>query len=271
MTYEEREQTKLRRQHGKNAISLAMQGQWREAVAANKGIIENFPDDVDAYNRLGKAYTELGEYSQAKEAYGRVIEIDPYNPIARKNLERLSYLIESHSHPEGSYHKVEPQHFIGETGKSSVVNLYHLAPKEIRARMVAGNAVQLKISGKSLIAENTAGQYLGQVEPKHGQRLAKLMNGGNKYSAAIVSSKEDRMTIILRETYQDPGQDGQPSFPPSSLESARLYVSDRILRRELEQEETVEEPGFTIVGENGTEALLEDSIDTKEDENGEEE
>jgi Flp pilus assembly protein TadD len=29
---------------------------------------------------------ELGEHSQAKEAYQKAIELDPYNTIARKNL-----------------------------------------------------------------------------------------------------------------------------------------------------------------------------------------
>ena len=56
MSYQEEERTRLKRQSSKQAIALALQGQWREAVAANKGILENFPKDVDAYNRLGRAY-----------------------------------------------------------------------------------------------------------------------------------------------------------------------------------------------------------------------
>ena len=56
-----------------------MQGWWREAVVAHESIIESFPSDVDAYNRLGRAYMELGEYPKAEEAYRRAAEIDPYN------------------------------------------------------------------------------------------------------------------------------------------------------------------------------------------------
>ena len=69
MAYQEEEQVRLRRQRSKQAITLAMQGRWREAVAANQEIIASFPTDFDAYNRLGRAYIELGEYSLAKEAY----------------------------------------------------------------------------------------------------------------------------------------------------------------------------------------------------------
>ena len=128
MAYQEEEQIRLRRQSSKQAIALAMQGRWREAVAANKSLIESFPNDVDAYNRLGRAYMELGEYSLAKEAYERAIELDPYNTIAKKNLHRLSHLGEATAGSEGGSDKVEPQQFIEEIGKAGVVNLYHLAP-----------------------------------------------------------------------------------------------------------------------------------------------
>ena len=241
MVYQEEEQARLRRQRSKHAIALAMQGRWREAVAANKDIIASFPNDFDAYNRLGRAYIELGEYSQAKEAYGRAVEIDSYNIIAQKNLRRLSYLGEAVVRSEADSDRAEPQHFIEETGKAGVVGLYHLAPREILARMVASDRVYLKIDGSGLTVENGRGEYLGQVEPKHGQRLIKLMEGGNRYTAAIVSSTEDRVTIIIREVYQDPSQAGRLSFPSKGAESLHPYLSDKMLRRELEYMEAFPE------------------------------
>jgi tetratricopeptide (TPR) repeat protein len=234
MAYQEEEQVRLRRQRSKQAITLAMQGRWREAVAANQEIIASFPSDVDAYNRLGRAYIELGEYSLAKEAYERAIELDPYNIIAQKNLHRLSYLGEAAAGPEADSDRVEPQHFIEETGKAGVVSLYQLAAKEVLAKMVAGDRVYLRIDGPGLTVENGRGEYLGQIEPKHSQRLIKLMVGGNRYSAAIVSSTEDKVTVIIREVYQDPSQAGQLSFPPKGVEGLRPYLSDKMLRRELE-------------------------------------
>ena len=259
MAYQEEEQVRLRRQSSKQAIALAMQGRWREAVAVNKNLIESFPTDVDAYNRLGRAYMELGEYSQAREAYKRAVELDPYNTIAKKNLRRLSHLGETLISSEADSHKVEPQHFIEETGKAGVVDLYHLAPPEILARMVAGDMVYLRIDGSSLIVENGHGGYLGQVVPKHGRRLIKLMEGGNKYTAAILSSTEDKTSVIIREVYQDPSQVGRPSFPPKGVEGLRPYISDRIIRRALEYEEALPgEPGYTIIGGGEGELLPEE-------------
>ncbi len=178
MSYQEEKHVRLRRQGSKHAIALAMQGRWREAVSVNKSLIESFPHDVDAYNRLGKAYMELGEYSQAREAYSRAVELDHYSAIAKRNLRRLSHLGVAVASSEVGSDKVEPQHFIEEIGKAGMVELYHLAPPEILVRTVAGDRAYLNIDGSSLVVENSRGEYLGQVEPRYGQRLIKLMGGG---------------------------------------------------------------------------------------------
>ncbi len=268
MSYQEEGQGRLRRLRTKQAVVLAIQSRWKEALAINKGIIESFPEDIEAYNRLGRAYMELGEYSLAREAYGRALELAPYNAIAQKNLRRLTLLGERPVSSAGDTHTAKPQYFIEEIGKSGVVSLYRLAPGEILARVVAGDGVNLAIRGTLLIVENSTGQYLGEVEPKHGQRLIRLMKGGNKYSAAIVNLTEDRVTAIIREVYQHPSQAGRFSFPPRGLEDPQPYAGDRILRRELEHEEAlVGEPGYTIIGGGEETALLpEESLDTDEQE-----
>ena len=69
----------LRQRRSKQAVELAMQGRWREAAAVNQSLVESFPSDVSAYNRLGRAYMEIGDFSHAWEAYSRAVELDPYN------------------------------------------------------------------------------------------------------------------------------------------------------------------------------------------------
>jgi len=92
------------------------------------------------------------------------------------------------------------------------------------------------------------------------------MEGGNKYSAAVVSSGEGSMTVIIREVYQDPSQAGRLSFPPRGLEEVRPYISDRVLKMEAEQEEeAVGESGYTIIGGEEIEVLPEESTDVDED------
>ncbi len=237
MSYHEEPQGRLRRLHSKQAIALAMQGRWQEAIAANKRITESFPHDVDAYNRLGRACIELGEYSLAREAYTQALALDPANTIAEKNLRRLSQLGKTAVPVRGESRHAEPRHFIEEIGKAGVVNLRHLASPAAVVKMVAGNAVYLRVDDTNLVVEDGQGEYLGQVESKHAQRLIRLMRGENQYRAAVVSSAEDRLTIIIREVYQHSSQVGQLSFPPRGLEKLQPYVSGRMLREELEEEE----------------------------------
>ncbi len=262
MSYQEEGQARLRRLCSKQAIALAMEGRWQEAVAANQSLIESFPDDVDAYNRLGRAYMELRKYSQSREAYGRALDLDPYNTIAEKNLRRLSHLGEAVAGSDGDPEKVEPRHFIEETGKAGVVTLFHLAPLKILAKIAAGDRVYLKIGGSNLVVENGHGEYLGRVGPKRGQRLVKLMEGGNEYTANIVSSAEGMVTVIIREVYQHPSQVAQLSFPTRVSEGRRSYAGDRMVKRDPEYDEDLaEESGYTIVGEEGE--VLFDEFRTK--------
>ena len=269
MVHEKDEAARLIRQRSRQAITLAMEGRWQEAVTTNKAIIENYPNDVDAYNRLGRAYMELGEYSLARETYSRAKELDPYNAIAEKNLRRLSHLKGKSAVPGEGFHQVEPQVFIEETGKAGVVKLIRLAPKEVLARVDAGDKVSLKIDGSDIIVESSRHEYLGLVEPRHSQRLIKLMQGGNQYSATVISSSEDNLAVIIREVYQHPSQAGQLSFPSRGFEGLKPYVSDRLLRRQLDYEgEVVEEPGYTIPDEEELELV---PLETTEEEVEEEE
>jgi Flp pilus assembly protein TadD len=71
------------------AVELALLGRWDEAVQVNSRILEMFPDDISAQNRLGKAYSELGRLKEAVAAYEESLKRQPSNPIARKNLTEL--------------------------------------------------------------------------------------------------------------------------------------------------------------------------------------
>jgi tetratricopeptide (TPR) repeat protein len=237
----EEDKARLRRKASQEAISLAMQSRWQEAVTVNQSILELFPTDIDAYNRLGRAFMELGEFAKAKEAYSRGLELDPNNAIAQKNLQRLSLLPASKVKVKEERREVAPDLFIGEMGKAGVVNLQNLAPGEVLARMAAGNQVDLKVRGQQLIIENEQGEYLGLVEPPHGFRLARLIEGGNKYTAAIVNIDNNTARVIIREVFQHPNQIGRPSFPVKAVEGFQPHVKDTLLRHEAVEEEALEE------------------------------
>ena len=266
MSYDAEEQTRQIYLSSKQAIALAMDGRWREAVAANKGIIEHYPNDIDAFNRLGRAHMELGEYTLAHQAYSRSKEIDPYNSIADKNLHRLANLEGSGAVSPGSSQRVEPRVFIEEIGKAGIVSLQQLADKKVLAEADAGDKVNLKIEDAGLVIEDSRRRRLGQIESKHSQRLVRLMQGGNVYTATVISSSDNMLAVIIREVYQHPSQEGQLSFPSKGLGSFRSYISDKILRQQIEFDETTVKPAYIDTGEDDTEILSDDSIDEGDEE-----
>jgi hypothetical protein len=261
MPNKDEKQIRYREQRSKDAIEMAMQARWQEAVEINKEIVAAFPEDVDSYNRLGRAYMELGQYKLSREAYKKTVALDPYNAIANRNIRRLNDLKDT-GKTEIETDKVEPQKFIEEIGKAGVVTLEELAQKEKRAGTVAGDKAVLKIEGSYLAVENSRGEYLGRVEPKHAPRLIRLMLGGNKYSAVVIKSSADGMTVMVRETFQDLSQVGKLSFPPKGMEEFRAYGSDKLTKIEGEEED---ESGYTIVGGDEVEVLAEEPADTDDD------
>lgn len=260
----------IKRQREREAINLAIDSRWAEAVTANKEILLSFPDDTDALNRLGRALMELGEYEQAREVYNKTLTIEVDNTIARKNIDKLTQLIGAGKKREqAATHRVVPQLFIEETGKTGVVALKKLAPREVLAKFSSGEQATLSAKRTHLLVSGASGEYLGEVATEHAQRLIKLIEGGNKYEAAI-ASMDGGLKIIIKEVYQHPSQRGRLSFPVKSGEGLRAYVKDSLLRYELEEEdeflsEEGEYPGEEGAPEKETEMLGEGVTIIEED------
>jgi hypothetical protein len=234
MVYQAEDRAKTRKQRAEAAIQLALQGRWEEAAELNKSILEAFPTDVDAYNRLGKAMTELGRYGEAREAYQKSLEIDPLNSISRKNLSRLATLGEGAAPRKGAQ-KISPQMFIEEMGKTGVTILLR-SDMGIAARMTAGDLVNLTVKKGSLSVLSLQDEFIGEVEPRLAQRLIKLIEGGNQYVAAIAGMRDSEVRVFIRETFQHPSQLGKLSFPPTVTETFRPYVKERLVRKDAGDE-----------------------------------
>jgi len=260
MTHYQAGEARIRRQRTQEAISLAMQGRWDEAIDANRSIIEIFPNDLNAYNRLGKALTEMGQYAAARDAYSQALKIDSKNSIAMRNLQRLTLLKGTRQSSGEGHARVIPQIFIEETGKTGVAILEQLAPWEVLAKLAPGDSVELVVKGKGLLANNQQGEYIGQIEPKIGMRLAKLIEGGNRYSGTIASAADGEVKVIISEVFQHPTQSGRLSFPAKGDDGFRAYVKGSILKYELGEEGGVIDDSGEVVEMEEEEEVLPDGM-----------
>src|SRR5664279_4407503 len=72
------------------AIQTALVGDWEKAITLNKLILEEDPDEIDTLNRLAFAFLSQGNNKNAKTLYQKVLSLDMKNPIALRNLKRLT-------------------------------------------------------------------------------------------------------------------------------------------------------------------------------------
>src|SRR6202048_3913791 len=232
---------RLRQKRAKSeqAITLAMKNRWDEAAQVNREILDLFPNEVDAYNRLGKALTELGRYAEARDAYSHAVKLDPLNGIASKNLLRLGKLAaDGSAAPQPS--PVDPRLFIEESGKTTVTLLTDVRRTEATAKLKAGDQLQIERRGNQLVVADLTGQEVGRIEPKLEQDLIRLMGLGNKYAVFVTAAIDQTVHVIIRETRRAAAMGNRPSFRPSAAAESggvRAYTREGVLRYESEEEE----------------------------------
>jgi hypothetical protein len=236
------ERIKPRAQYVDEAIELALASRWAEAVQVNRSIMDRFGPDEDTLNRLGKAYTELGQPDDAIEAYRSTLKMNPVNPIAQKNLSKLQAQGGGQPVPS-SKARVDVDAFIEETGKTALTALHVHAEGDPCSKVSGGDPVKLLVAGDTMNVETERGVPLGHLEHALGRRLIKFLEGGNRYSGAVATCEGGAVKIIVRETYQDPKFLGRPSFPiKKGREEFRPYTKESLLTRAADAEE-VEEDG----------------------------
>ncbi|HEX6128390.1 MAG TPA: tetratricopeptide repeat protein [Candidatus Limnocylindria bacterium] len=259
-----------RRQLAEAAIAHATRGEWELAVEANRQLLESGPD-TDAYNRLGKALAELGRNEEALEAYQDALSRDATNRIAERNVARLQVLVAAAAQARGNGKagKASASSFIEEMGKTGHARLINVAPARQLAPLSPGDACQLQLDGEQLIAY-VGDLQLGQVEPRVGTRLAKLMKGGNRYEAAITVLDREEVRILIREVYAHPDNFDKVSFPGSAaarpggvrpdIRGSALRYDDDEESEELDEEQEEVEELDTSLPEFSAEPELEEEL-----------
>lgn len=230
------EKGRVRRQLAERAINLAMSGEWQQAIEVNRRLVEEFEPDVEAWNRLGKAYSQLGRIADARAAYESSLKIDPNNTIALRNRQRLA-AIKDESLPtaaNGDGQRADAAFFIEETGKTVATSIFSDAPREALALVAAGDMLGMLREGDVMTVTTRQGGRLGVLEGKLSARLIELMAGGNEYAVATVAVHPGKreLRVLVREMRQSPQLAGRVSFPAETSSSFRAYIKGSIIRED---------------------------------------
>lgn len=232
------------------AVNAALTNNWQEAIKTNLAILTENPKDVEALNRLARAYKEAGEIRLAQKTYRKVLKIDRFNPIAAKNLKLLESFPKRSKTPPSNLNSCQPQMFLEEPGKTKVVNLVNLAPTSTLLPLSSGNQTNLLIKRRAVTVVDAKGTYLGALPDDLSAKLIKFIKGGNRYEVFVKTVSKNSLSVFIREVYRAPRFKNQPTFPGAGGEYYTFVRPETVLSEEESEaaEEGLVEEELSEVG-----------------------
>lgn len=194
------------------ATQAALEANWESAISLNKAIVKAEPEDLGAWNRLGRAYSEVGMVERAKSAYREVLKHDPYNSIALKNLDRLKVAGAKGVKITGSS-VLDPDLFLETPGKTKILELSEVAQPEILAALHTGDKVKILPLESAVKFEDSGGTKLGLYQGELAGKLSEMLRAGSAYAAYVKSVESAGLKIFVREVERTPKYAGVASFP----------------------------------------------------------
>lgn len=204
------------------AIEAAISGRWGEAVKLNLQLSKKYQDEVEILNRLAKAYTEVAILSRAKSAYRAALRVDPYNQIAKKNLERLNSLSEKDlARTSGS--NVSPELFLEEPGKTKETHLLEAGKIKTVSSLKIGDKLESQTSGGEIWLFHSGKNRVGRVEPEMARLIISAIRIGSKFEFIVkaVDLVKDgiKVEIFVKEVVHS-AQLSAPVFLTKDIETS---------------------------------------------------
>lgn len=213
------------------AIDAALNCRWEEALKLNKKIIKEDNQNTDALSRLARVYMEMGRLPLARKYYSSVIKIDPYNPIALKNLKIIKTIKSNGPVREPhtvSLTKLSASLFLQEPGKTKIVTLLKVAEPQKLSQVYCGMPVEMVSKNRKITIIDNYGNYLGAMPDDISHHLLRLLHGGNKYELFIKSIRVNGLAVLIKETFRSKRFKNQPSFlehSDATLTSTEIFTS----------------------------------------------
>ncbi len=198
-----------------NAINCALTHDWKQAVETNKTLLEANSEDIDALKRLAYAFTKLGKIEKAKKIYRQILNLDQYNHIAQKNLEKIKSLPKSFKEDyinSITPNQISPGQFIEEPGKTKVVILTNIAPFSTLSKMHIGDSVQLHPKKHTVEIRSFNKIYIGAIPDDVSYRLLKFIQAGNEYHVCIKNIHSKGISVFIKEIKRGKKLMSQPTF-----------------------------------------------------------
>lgn len=203
------------------AIHAALKADWDNAISLNKKLLKENATDIETLNRLAYALLEKGELDEARKVYQKVLKLDKHNPIAEKNVRKLSVLqgktiiqsskkfVDGESQTTRDLYDI----FLEEPGKTKITKLRNVAEVHILSALRPADEISLSVKRHTIVVKSIKGDaYIGALPDDLTHRLIPLLKAGNVYKAYIKSVEKNAVSILIKEAKRGNRFKNTPSF-----------------------------------------------------------
>jgi len=212
----------------RRAIEASLKTDWKQAIEINSQILELEPKDIDAKVRLGRAYMQLGEFLKAKRLFKEVLETDPINPIALKNLKMAS----EKRVEKRNVNQIDTKSLLKEPGTCTEVRLAIDAKRIVASDFTPGEVLVLKIDKRSasIFKHKKDEQILiAQLDHDLVTRLNKAKTQEAHITASFLSGENKDIKMIIKSTvpvFKSERQDIRPYLKKGSIDEPELELPE---------------------------------------------
>ena len=231
------------------AVGAAINHEWKLAIKLNLQLVKQNPKDIEAFNRLGRAYLETGQKTKAVTSYRQVLKTDRFNPIAIRGLDQAKSRT-IHLSPSPRSDSPLPM-FLEEPGVTKILNLARLGDPKTLSTLRPGDRVFI-----------VAREYLGRLPDDLASRMRIFLKSGNTYSAWIKSldlhsihSSQTSLKIFIKETHRSTKFATTPSFPVTEKLTYAAFTPPELVHEE--------KPDTAGTGEESPESEPQARVDTE--------
>ena len=220
----------------KRAIESSLQLNWKQAIELNTAILKDYPNNIDAKIRLGRAYLQVKDFTKAKKMFKDVLKNDPINALALKNLE-LAKSGKSECPANGTNH-INTKSLLKEPGTTYEVKITVKSKGIHFDDFISGEELPIKVKRRSIdVYKIKKGKkvFIGEITDNYVvQKVSHTLSKNERVCVSYVRGKEQNMWLLVKAS--------SPIFKPDKIE-IRPYLKKGTIEEpelEIEIEEEIE-------------------------------
>jgi hypothetical protein len=155
--------------------------------------------------------SKYGELDESIQLYEKILKKDTYNPIAKKNLEKIRRLktkLVSKSKTTKGHSKqsaeeqdcppISPSLFLADAQKTKTVKLINLAPREELQSICIGQQVYATKRRFELQVKDSLSTYLGTFPDDVGRTFMKYLDRQSPFSIYIKDLQDNLLVVFIK-------------------------------------------------------------------------